>query len=116
MEELPSAENVVSWYNLMVWIIVGVISGSLAGMLVKRKREGYGVLLNFGIGLVGALIGGVLFNLLHILDSLSKVQVDLQQLTAGFTGSLLFLLGLRIFKAQRAKSAGRKAKMVPGME
>jgi uncharacterized membrane protein YeaQ/YmgE (transglycosylase-associated protein family) len=44
--------------KVIVWLIVGGLAGSLAGMLVKRTKEGFGRWTNFGIGLVGAIIGG----------------------------------------------------------
>ena len=35
-------------------------------MLVKRRKEGFGRLWNLVIGLIGALIGGLLFKVLGI--------------------------------------------------
>ena len=44
--------------QLVVWIIVGLLGGSIAGLLVQRKRSGFGLARNLIIGLIGALIGG----------------------------------------------------------
>ena len=80
--------------DLLVWVVVGMIAGSLAGVVVKRKKEGFGRYVNLGIGLVGALIGGFLFDLLRIDLGLQNVTISLQDIVSAFTGSLLFLMAL----------------------
>jgi uncharacterized membrane protein YeaQ/YmgE (transglycosylase-associated protein family) len=78
--------------EVVTWLIVGVLAGSLTGMIVKRRKEGFGHLANLGIGLVGALIGGLLFKLLKInLGLLSEVTISLQEIVAGLVGALIFL-------------------------
>ena len=80
--------------DLLVWVVVGMIAGSLAGVVVKRKKGGFGRYGNLGIGLVGALIGGFLFNLLRIDLGLQNVTISLQDIVSAFVGSLLFLVAL----------------------
>jgi len=48
--------------NLVVWIALGLITGLVANRLLNKRGEG--LLLSLGLGLVGALIGGYLCNLL----------------------------------------------------
>ena len=59
--------------QLIVWIVVGLLGGSLAGLLITRDREGFGLLRNLGVGLAVAAamvllaIGGALpFGRVHI--------------------------------------------------
>ncbi len=79
--------------EVITWLIVGALAGSLAGMVVKRRKEGFGYVLNFGIGLVGALLGGFLFKVLGIkLGLLGSITVNLQEVIAGVVGSLVFLV------------------------
>jgi len=80
--------------DLLVWVVVGMIAGSLAGVVVKRKKEGFGRYMNLGIGLVGALIGGFLFDLLRIDLGLQNITISLQDIVSAFVGSLLFLVAL----------------------
>ena len=80
--------------DLLVWVVVGMIAGSLAGVAVKRKKGGFGRYGNLGIGLVGALIGGFLFDLLRIDLGLQNVTISLQDIVSAFVGSLLFLVAL----------------------
>ena len=42
--------------QFIVWIVVGLLGGSLAGLLVTWDRAGFGFLRNLGVGLVGGLI------------------------------------------------------------
>ena len=47
--------------ELIVWIIVGLIAGWLAGQIMKGS--GYGLIGDLVLGLVGAIVGGWLFGL-----------------------------------------------------
>jgi len=78
--------------EIIVWLVVGALTGPVIGMLVKRSRDGFGRWRNLGIGLVGALIGGFLFKLFHIDLGLGSFAISLQDLIAAFLGALLFLL------------------------
>ena len=49
---------------------------------------------NLGIGLVGALVGGIIFHLFGILPGLASIAISLRDIVSAFAGSILFLLGL----------------------
>ena len=40
--------------QIIVWIIVGLIGGSLAGLLAKGEKRGFGIWKNLGLGLAGS--------------------------------------------------------------
>jgi len=84
--------------QIVVWLIIGLIGGTLAGMLVKRERAGFGLWTNLGIGLVGALVGGLLFRIFDLLPALEQVAVSFRDVISAFVGSLLFLLGWWIWQ------------------
>jgi len=89
--------------ELITWLIVGALAGSLAGMIVKGHRAGFGRLLNLGIGLVGALIGGFLFKVLHIdLGVVGAITVSSEEVVAAFVGSLIFLVVLWFIRDLRS--------------
>ena len=69
----------ISLDQIIVWVIVGVLGGSLTGLLVKRERKGFGMLPNLGLGLAGALVGGVLFRLLGLFPDLDKISISPHQ-------------------------------------
>jgi uncharacterized membrane protein YeaQ/YmgE (transglycosylase-associated protein family) len=77
--------------EFIVWIIVGLLGGSLVGLLIKRERRGFGILPNLALGLAGALIGGLLFRMLGLLEGLDKVSISLRDIVAAVVGSLLIL-------------------------
>ena len=43
--------------QVIVWIVIGLIGGALAGSLSTWSKEGYGRAKNLALGRVGALIG-----------------------------------------------------------
>ena len=85
---------VVTWAQIIVWLIVGLIGGTLAGVVVRWQREGFGWFTNLGIGLVGALVGGLIFRLFNILPGLDAISISLRDVASAVIGSFLFLIGL----------------------
>jgi uncharacterized membrane protein YeaQ/YmgE (transglycosylase-associated protein family) len=75
--------------KLLVWALVGWFIGSLAGRVATRQREGYGRWANLVIGMLGAVIGGLVFGLLGIDFGLGAIQVSLADLLAALLGSFI---------------------------
>ena len=50
--------------SLVIWALIGLIAGWLAGELTKGR--GFGVLGNIVIGIIGAILGGFLLGLLGV--------------------------------------------------
>jgi uncharacterized membrane protein YeaQ/YmgE (transglycosylase-associated protein family) len=50
--------------GFLIWIIVGLVAGWLAGQVMKGG--GYGVVVDIILGLVGGVVGGWIFGLLGI--------------------------------------------------
>jgi uncharacterized membrane protein YeaQ/YmgE (transglycosylase-associated protein family) len=48
--------------SILAWIVLGLISGFIASKLVNKTGEG--ALLDIVLGIVGALVGGWLFNMM----------------------------------------------------
>ena len=46
--------------SILAWLILGLISGFIASKLVNKSGEG--VILDIVLGVVGAFVGGWLFN------------------------------------------------------
>ena len=78
--------------ELVVWLVIGMLAGTLTGLIVTRKKAGFGHLPNLGLGLVGALIGGVLFDLFKIAPALDAISISLRDIIAALAGALLFLV------------------------
>ena len=87
--------------ELVVWAIVGLLAGSLAGLVVKRKTDGFGWIANLVFGLIGAVVGGLLFDKLDIRLGLSTIAVDLNLVAAAFVGSLLVVVIASVVESKR---------------
>ncbi len=77
--------------QFIVWLIVGALAGTFAGRLVTFKKEGLGRWTNIGVGLVGALIGGLFVSIFNIDFGLGEIKFSVADLLAAFIGSLLFI-------------------------
>jgi uncharacterized membrane protein YeaQ/YmgE (transglycosylase-associated protein family) len=84
--------------QFIVWIIVGLLGGSLAGLVIARDRKGLGLIRNLGLGLVGALVGGLLFRVLGLAPGLDRVAISLRDVVAAFVGSLIVLVALWMWR------------------
>ena len=64
---MPSVDQVI------VWLVVGLLGGSLAGLVITWERGGFGHLRNLGLGLSGAVVGGLLFRLFGLFPNLDRI-------------------------------------------
>ena len=86
--------------EVIVWMVVGLIAGTLAGRLVTRQRAGFGLWRNLGVGLVGALVGG--FRAFGWLADLAPVAISLRDVIAALAGSLVVLGALWLWRRTRS--------------
>ena len=89
--------------QLIVWIVVGLLGGSLAGLIITWDRAGFGRLRNLGLGLAGAIVGGLLFRLLGLFPGLDKIAISLRDIVSAVVGSLILLTAL--WFGQRSKGS-----------
>jgi uncharacterized membrane protein YeaQ/YmgE (transglycosylase-associated protein family) len=47
--------------SIIAWVILGLIAGFVASKIVNKSGEGF--LLDIVLGIVGAIVGGFIFNL-----------------------------------------------------
>lgn len=87
--------------QFVVWIVVGLLGGSLAGLIITWDRKGFGLLRNLAVGLVGALVGGLIFRMLGLLPGLDKYAISLRDVVAAVVGSLLVLTALWVWQRSR---------------
>jgi uncharacterized membrane protein YeaQ/YmgE (transglycosylase-associated protein family) len=84
--------------HVIVWIIVGILAGTVTGMIVKGDRRGFGVFRNLGLGMAGALLGGILFRIFRLFPNLDKFSVSMRDLISALIGSALVLLILWVWQ------------------
>lgn len=47
--------------SIIAWLVVGLVAGWIGSMIVNRRGEG--LFLDIVLGIVGAIVGGFVFNL-----------------------------------------------------
>jgi uncharacterized membrane protein YeaQ/YmgE (transglycosylase-associated protein family) len=62
------------FWELLSWLIIGIIAGWAAGHLTRGR--GFGILGNIVVGIIGAAVGGFVFGLIGLAST-------------GFIGSLV---------------------------
>lgn len=93
--------------DVIAWLIIAALAGGLAGLLIKRKKEGFGRFQNLLIGIIGTVIGVGSLILLRQLNLLKAdliqggVTVKWQDLAAACVGALLFLILLRLVRKKK---------------
>ena len=77
--------------NIIYYLIIGGVAGWLAGQITKGS--GFGIPVNIVIGIVGAVLGGVIFSIL----GLSAHNIIGSLITATI-GAVALLLIIPLFK------------------
>lgn len=81
----------MSAQSLLIFLIIGVIAGWLAGKIMRGA--GFGLLGDMIVGVIGAFLGGWIFGLLGI-----GAYGLIGQLICALIGALVLLFLLRLIK------------------
>jgi uncharacterized membrane protein YeaQ/YmgE (transglycosylase-associated protein family) len=78
--------------NILLWIVLGAAAGWIASMIMGSDAQ-MGAVANIIVGILGALVGGFLFNLVGLAGD---TGFNLWTLLVAIVGAvvLLFLVGL----------------------
>ncbi|HEV3455723.1 MAG TPA: GlsB/YeaQ/YmgE family stress response membrane protein [Thermoanaerobaculia bacterium] len=91
--------------SMLVWIILGLVSGFIASKIVNRKGEGF--VVDILLGVVGAIAGGWLFGTFGKLAHLHRVPgvtgLNLESLLVAVVGAVAVLV---VYHALRRSTAG----------
>lgn len=80
--------------GIILWIILGALAGWIASMIVGTNEE-QGMLANIIVGIVGALIGGFVFNLFGAED---VTGFNLYSLVVAVVGAVILLFILKAIR------------------
>jgi uncharacterized membrane protein YeaQ/YmgE (transglycosylase-associated protein family) len=81
----------------LAWLVVGGVSGWLASLVMKTNRQ-QGLLLDIAVGIVGAFIGGFLFNQF---GSAGVTGFNIWSVFVAFVGAVVLLGVIRLINGQR---------------
>jgi len=74
--------------SLIAWLVLGLLAGYLSSKIVNKTGEGF--FLDIVLGVVGAIVGGFVFNMF---GASGPDGVNLYSLLVAVTGSVLLLVG-----------------------
>lgn len=89
-------------HHVIVWLIIGLIAGALAGRVVAGR--GLGCLADTAVGLGGALIGGLILSWLSPANRPLDTLGIIGDIVVAFVGAVLLLLVLRLLRPRRRGS------------
>ena len=73
--------------SIIAWIVLGLISGFVASKIVNKRGEG--PLLDIGLGIAGAIVGGWMF---HMFGHGGVSGLNLNSLFVAVAGAIAVLL------------------------
>lgn len=73
--------------SIIAWLVVGLIAGWIGSMIVNKGGEG--LIMDIVLGVVGALVGGFLFNML---GHSGATGINLYSIFVAVVGSVVVLL------------------------
>ena len=84
--------------SIIAWIVLGLVAGFIASKLVNKSGEG--VLLDIGLGVVGAVVGGWLFN---VFGMVGVSGLNLYSLLVAVLGAVVVLVVYHALVRSRPK-------------
>lgn len=89
----------------MTWILIIVIGGILGWLasIVMRTDAQQGILLNIVVGIIGAILGGVLLSPLIGGASITTGAFDVMSLLVSFLGAIILLAIVNLFRRGRVR-------------
>lgn len=85
--------------GILAWIVLGAIAGWLASMIMKTNEE-QGTVANIIIGIIGAVIGGFIFDMLGGSD---VNGFNLYSLIVATIGAVILIAILKAFRKPSAR-------------
>lgn len=82
----------MSFSQIVTWIVIGILSGSLTGRVVTGSKAGFGWFRNATLGLAGALVGGLVVRGLDLIPALDAYSISLRDIVSAVAGSVIVLL------------------------
>jgi uncharacterized membrane protein YeaQ/YmgE (transglycosylase-associated protein family) len=79
--------------SILTWILLGLVAGFLGSKLVNKTGEG--IILDIALGIVGAVVGGFLFNMF---GASGVTGLNLYSLLVSVFGAVIFLVAYHVLR------------------
>jgi len=83
--------------NIIIMLIVGGLIGWIASMIMRTNAQ-QGIILNIVVGIVGALLAGVLLAPLFGTGSITQGDFSLSGLLLSLVGAIILLAIVNLFR------------------
>jgi uncharacterized membrane protein YeaQ/YmgE (transglycosylase-associated protein family) len=83
--------------SIIGWILLGLIAGFIASKIVNRSGEGF--ILDVVLGIVGAVVGGFIFNLI---GAAGVTGFNIWSMFVAVIGAIVVLAGYHALRGRRA--------------
>lgn len=83
--------------NFIIWLVLGGVIGWLASIVMRTNAQ-QGILLNVIVGIIGAMLGGMLLSPIFGVESLSRGNFSLAALGIAFLGAVVLLAIVNLFR------------------
>jgi uncharacterized membrane protein YeaQ/YmgE (transglycosylase-associated protein family) len=88
--------------NFILWIIVGGIIGWIASIIMRTNAQ-QGLLLNVVVGIVGALLAGLLLTPLFGVGTINQSNFSLPSLLLSLLGAVILLAVANLVRRGRVR-------------
>jgi len=83
--------------SILAWLVVGLIAGFIASKIINKRGEG--VLMDIVLGVVGAIVGGFIFN---FFGHTGATGINLYSIFVSVIGAIVVLLAYHAVVGRRA--------------
>lgn len=88
--------------SIIAWLVLGLIAGFIGNKIVNRQGEG--IIGDIIVGVIGAFVGGFLFNLI---GAVGVTGLNLWSLVVAVVGSVVLLLAYHAIRRTAARPRTR---------
>lgn len=82
--------------SILAWLVVGLIAGFIASKIINKRGEG--VLMDIVLGVVGAIVGGFIFN---FFGHTGATGINLYSIFVSVIGAIVVLLAYHAVVGRR---------------
>ena len=83
--------------SILAWLVVGLVAGFIASKIINKHGEG--VIMDIVLGVVGAIVGGFIFN---FFGHSAPTGINLYSIFVAVIGAIVVLLAYHAVTGRRA--------------